>query len=626
MKLLYMDFETYYDDQYSLRFMTPAEYILDPRYETIMLGVAEDDGEPFIVDGPDLPRYLKDVDPNVTATVTWNALFDNCILSWRYGWVPKRMMDPMNMARALYGHKVKSVSLANTSIFLKTGQKGTFIQNMKGLHRQDMIDRGLWPDACNYCMDDIQRMRANFKIMAPHYPMSERRVMDKVLRCAVVPRFRVNVPMLEQHLDEVRKEKETLLAASGVEKADINSTVRFAKVLRDIGVEVKFKKSGTGKDIPALAKTDEFMAELQDHPDPQVQALAAARLGLKSTIEETRCERLLNIARLDWSCYRPGNWLPVPLRLNAAHTFRLGGDWKINLQNLPSGRGGVVTKLRKSIVCGPDEEVIAIDLSQIEARITAWLCNDFILLDQFANKRDPYAALACQVFDLPSVAKDSLERFIGKSGILGLGFGCGAAKFFNMVVQSARRMGMDMSKLMSVWSEGLAKKTVDTYRTVHSCNVIAWRELDQILDTTWAGRGNPVGWPYDRPVVTIDHGAVELPNGMVMRYQPECTNAAIGLTYTYWGEVHRIYGPKFLENIVQALARIVIMNAALRCGDRGYEFALQEHDALAFVVPKNKVDEAKQIIYEEVTRRPSWLPGIALAADIGSGPSYGEAK
>jgi DNA polymerase len=103
-------------------------------------------------------------------------------------------------------------------------------------------------------------------------------------------------------------------------------------------------------------------------------------------------------------------------------------------------------------------------------------------------------------------------------------------------------------------------------------------------------------------------------------------NAAGELCYRYGKKVHRMYGPKFLENIVQALARIVVMNAALRLWDRGYRFKLQAHDELAFIVKTDDAENAKAIVLEEMRRRPSWALNLPLDAEANYGDSYGDAK
>jgi DNA polymerase len=635
MTILFLDAETYYDQDYSLSNMTVPEYVLDPRYENILWAAAVDDGPAFAIDGPDFPEWLSQYDPAKVTTVTFNSLFDNFILAFRHGFVPARMLDPMGMARALRGHMMASVSLANVAVALKLqhGEKGSTIGDVKGMRRAEIMSYpGLWGDFKRYAIQDVNLMRDAFNVLAPEFPASERRIMDRVLRCAIQPRFNIDVPMLQAHYDDVKAEKFALLQRCNVDAKTLNSNIKFKELLEERGIEVEMKISTTGNEIPAFAKTDEFMAELLEHEDEDIQALAMARLGMKSSLEEKRAQRLLAIAQLPWGKLPDGNprlysggTMPIPLRFSGAHTHRLSGDWKINMQNLPSGRGTTKgSKLRKALIAPPGHKVVKIDLSQIEARITAWLCKEMGLLNQFANKLDPYGILGCSIFGITPEqmkergGKESLERFIGKSGILGLGFGCGAPKFYNMVIRSARNMGMDVNELKKVWTPALAKQSVLIYRRVNQNTVNTWAALNNLLDTAWSGKGATATFGP----VKIGYGIVELPSGLPLRYKvlPPKDNE---LRYQYGKRTHKIYGAKFLENIVQALARIVIMNAMLRLWDRGYQFKLQEHDALAFVIPDNKVDEACRVIYEEVCRPPSWGKDIPLAADIGVGASYG---
>src|ERR1700693_425154 len=135
-KLLFLDFESHYDTEYSLQKMAPPNYILDARYETICCAVKEGmDGKPFIVDGPDFQEFIRGYDPADTTTVTFNALFDNCILAWRYGFFPVRMLCAMRLAMALRGHTLLSASLASVGKCLGVGVKGTTIENVKGMRR-----------------------------------------------------------------------------------------------------------------------------------------------------------------------------------------------------------------------------------------------------------------------------------------------------------------------------------------------------------------------------------------------------------------------------------------------------------------------------------------------------------
>lgn len=677
-QLLFLDFETYYDRDYSLRKMPTPNYILDPRFELQMCAVKIMDLSPaglataalnarfnpypvdehFIVDGPDFGDFISTIDPTTTTTVTFNALFDNSILAWRYGFVPHTMLDAMGMARALLGHELTSFSLRSVSDFMHLGSKGTALTNMMGKSRAEIIAAGLWPSFCQYALQDNHLCEQIFLQLYPQFPWSERRLMDLVIRCTVEPRFTVDIPMLSQHLKDVKAAKEQLIIDAGsIDTKIIMSSAKFKKALEDRGVEVEMKISpATGNETPCFAKTDEFMETLQDHADPVVAAMAAARIGLKSTLEETRSEKLLGIANLDWSqwharkvleaqaagCAPPSAaYMPIPLRYGAAHTHRLGGEWGMNMQNMPTVRGSKgKSKLRQSLIVGPDQTVVTCDLSQIEARLVAWICNCHRLVNEFALKQDPYSLLASEIFGKPinRKLKDAtgkvifeIEGFIGKTGILGLGYGCGKDNFDTMVTRSARSMALDIS---AIYDRAIGDKAVDAYRKRYHEIPTGWRILDQLIRTYWlSGSATAKFGPCE-----ISYGTVMLPSGLPLRYaEPGTRPGKDGRTeyvYRYGKFWHKLYGAKFLENIVQALARIVVMNAALRIRDRGlhtvnpadYRFSLQAHDELVFIVQTSELDSAKKIILEEMRRPPSWARNAPIDAELGQGASYGEAK
>jgi hypothetical protein len=299
-----------------------------------MLCVIEDIGEPRIIDGRDIPAYLATLDPALTATVTFNALFDNAILAWRYGFVPAQMFDCMNMVRALHGHELKRFNLDSVAEYFGLPPKLKTIDKVIGLHREDIQVRGLWDELCDYCTDDNKKCAAIFLKLIRDFPKAEWKVMDLVIRATVEPKFQADDALLYDHYDTIIKEKERLLIKAQADKAELMSAARFISRLQELGVMVEYKTSPTGRSIPALAKTDKFLNDLLEHPDPRVQVLAMARLGHKSTIMETRVKRYLDISRLPWPASCKGN-IPMPLRYGAAHTHRLGGDWKMNPQNLP---------------------------------------------------------------------------------------------------------------------------------------------------------------------------------------------------------------------------------------------------------------------------------------------------
>ncbi len=661
--ILILDFETYYDQDYSLRKMTPAEYILHPKYETIMMSAQLNFGQHGIVDGPDIPHFLAQFNPQTTTTVTFNSLFDNAILAWVYGFVPHTMLDAMAMARALLGHQLVRFNLATIADYFGMSAKGGAINDVKGMTRaQIKANPVLWQSFKDYCIHDNELCEGVFKNLMPMMPWSERRLMDLVLRCCVEPRFVVDTTLLSQHYDDVVAAKEQLLVDAGsLPKADIMSSTKFKAALEALGVDIEYKDSPTAKDeygnpkqTPAFAKSDEFMAALLESDDPKVAALAAARIGLKSTLEETRSKTLLNIGELPWATYRDGKprlysggTMPIPLRYGGAHTHRLSGDWKMNMQNMPTVRGSKgKSKLRLSLKAPPGHTVVTCDLGQIEARLVGWICGATALMEEFSKKLDPYNKLAGAIFGRPVNRKlvgtpDEIMGFIGKTGILGLGYGCGKDNFDTMIIRSARAQGVDISQ---IYTREIGDKGVDAYRKRYFQIPAGWNRLNQIVSTVWSTQHMPA---VNFGPVTISYGRIDLPSGMPLQYaepqafsskrkNPKTGQEEFRTEYKYrYGKMwHRMYGAKMLENIVQALARIIVMNAALRIRDRGktrpcpeaYRFVLQAHDELVFIVPNEELEFAKQLIHSEMVRPPSWGKDIPLTADIGTGASYGEAK
>lgn len=199
MRTVYLDFETFYSKEYTLRKLTPVEYILDTRFETIGVAVAEYDGKPFWIDGPDFDDWLKSARLHECSVVSHNALFDMCILSWRYDVVPKLMIDTLGIARAKLAHCTTSLSLASIAKHYGIGVKGDAILKVQGMTRDDMIDAGLYGALSEYALNDVDLCRAIYKRMQP-FPTRELIILDTVLRCAVEPRITLDSDVLAEHL------------------------------------------------------------------------------------------------------------------------------------------------------------------------------------------------------------------------------------------------------------------------------------------------------------------------------------------------------------------------------------------------------------------------------------------
>lgn len=449
--------------------------------------------------------------------------------------------------------------------------------------------------------------------------------MDAVLRCCIEPKFHCDVGLLKNHLKNIRLEKDRLCVAAGLHKDAVSGNASFIAALQAQGVTVQTKEGKRGP-IPAIAKTDAFMQELLEDDNEVVQCLAAARLGVKSTLEEKRSERLIAISSLPWP--NSASLMPIPLRYCGAHTWRLSGDWKINMQNLPSARTGS-TVLRNALVAPPGHKVVVGDLAQIEARLVAWLCDCHLLKDEFKFKQDPYSQLASQIFDTP-VDKQTMSgvaRHIGKAGILGCGYGMGPNKFYESVLRQSRAAlkPEQMEVLNAVWTPDLAERSVYAYRNRYWQVRNMWSKLDDAIRTVWVGKANAADRQFG-PVV-IGPGVVVGPGGREIRY-PGAMCDEIG---EYWwfsgGKPTKIYGASLLENIIQFLARVVIFDVAMRMKTKyGLRFIHQVHDEIVFIVPDDNVALAMTALQETMKVPPKWCWDLPLDCDVGSGQTYGDCK
>ena len=407
MTILTVDFETYYSQQYSLSKVTTEEYVRDPRFEAIGVAVKVDDEETQWFSGTkaQTKRWLDQFDWANGIAVAHNAMFDMAILNWVFDIRPKRIVDTLSMLRAIDGPDAGN-SLAKAAERYGLGVKGTEVVNAMGKGRLDFTAEEMARYG-EYCINDTELTYALFKRIGEGFPPIEFRLIDLTIRMFTEPMLSLDEEVLTNHLSNVKSSKEALMAKLNYEKADLMSNPKLAELLTSHGVVPPMKISPTtGKETHAFAKNDEAFKELLEHEDPQVQAIVAARLGVKSTLEETRTERFIRIAER--------GTLPVPLRYYAAHTGRWGGDDKVNLQNLPRK-----SPLKKAMLAPEGYAFIDCDSSQIEARTLAWLAGQDDLVDAFDAGEDVYKIMASRIYGVPVDEVTDGQRFVGKTTILG---------------------------------------------------------------------------------------------------------------------------------------------------------------------------------------------------------------
>jgi len=607
MDIITIDFETYYDRDFSLTKLTTEEYIRSDRFEVIGVSVKVNNEGTEWASGTheQIKQWLQgSFKWSESLVLAHNTLFDGAILSWRFGVNPRAWLDTLCMGRALHGVEVGG-SLKALAERYSLGEKGTEVLNALGKGRLDFSESELARYG-DYCINDVELTYKLFSRLARKFPKQELKIIDMTLRMFIEPRLELDVQLLERHLEQIKATKGELLAASSADKSDLMSSNKFAELLRGLGVVPPMKISPTtNKSTYAFSKTDQEFLALADHPDDRVQALVAARLGNKSTLGETRTQRFIDIASR-------GN-LPVPIRYYAAHTGRFGGDDKINLQNLPS-RGANGNQLKKAMVAPKGYTIIDADSSQIEARVLAWLAGQDDLVEAFANREDVYKKMASAIYGIAESDIDKSQRFVGKTTILGAGYGMGALKFQVQL----KNMGVDV---------GLneAKRIIDIYRRTNDAIVKLWRQAQVMLTNLSRGEVAPLGKVGVVQVMPKD-SAIKLPSGLLMRYddlQFEQNEKGVQFHYRTRRGRTKIYGGKVIENVCQAIARCIIAEQMLQIAKK-YKVVLTVHDAIAVCVRDAEAEDAQAYVEKCMRWVPAWAEGLPVNCESGAGKSYGD--
>ena len=599
MKIITLDFETYYSQTFSLTKVTTEEYIRSPEFEVIGVAAQVDDGVPVWFSGTkeQIQGFLDGLDLQNNMVVAHNSAFDVAILSWQFNIKPKAIVDTLSMARAIHGTEVGG-SLAKLAEYYGAGVKGTEVIQAIGKRRIDFDAESLHSYG-EYCVNDVALTYDIFNKMSVGFPAVEFRLIDLTIRMFTEPSLMLDKQVLEDHLYDVKTKKEKLLATISLDRKELMSNDKFAQHLENLGVVPPRKISATtGKE------TWEFK-DLLNHDNELVQALVAARLGTKSTLEETRTERFIGVAER--------GALPIPLRYYAAHTGRWGGDDKVNLQNLPRG-----SKLKNAIIAPEGYIMIDADSSQIEARTLAWLAEQNDLVDAFDRGEDVYKIMASSIYgkSVNDINKD--ERFMGKTTILGAGYGMGSVKFQAQLKTS----NVDLSAEET-------KRIIDVYRNTYEWIPLLWRQAGVALEAILNDQTAPLG----RTGVLVVEGrkGIRLPNNMYIKYpnlrKRTGENGKDEYVYdTKKGKAtvpNRIYGGKVVENVCQALARIAIGEQMLQVAKK-YKVVMTVHDAIACIVPEAEVTTAVEYVEMCMRMRPKWGMELPLNCESGFGKSYGE--
>ena len=606
-----IDFETYYDKEYTLGKLTTQEYIMDPRFEIIGVSIAVNGGLPCFFshqwDDEGLEEYREVLAPlDGSIALAHNAMFDMGILAHHFGIHPAVILDTLSMAKPIHGLTVGG-SLKALAKEYGIGEKGTEVVKALGKRRADMLADNTLDAYGDYCNNDVALTRDLYKKLRENTQPAEYKVIDKTIRMFTQPTLLLDADMLEEALDAEVAEKNAALTAAGVPRELVMSNQKLARLLEALEVDPPTKISPTtGKETLAFAKSDKDFVALKDHKTPLVRSLVEARLTNKSTINTTRMEKFIDMAKL--------GPLRVPLSYcGAATTWRWSGMDGLNLQNLPS-RGGN-NLIRRAIMAPPGHQLVVVDSSNIELRVNHTLAGQEDVIQALREGRDLYSEFAAVLYGVPLEQVTEEQRFMGKVCHLMLGYQGGWVRF----KETAREWG-DV-----VVSDEEAKNTVATWRSTYPKVKQMWYNADTLIEAMYTG------FPYalpSAPFIKAEPKMLVTPPNHYIQY-PGLDKTPDGYVYTSrrgrGTETVNLYGGKVVENLCQHISRNILAEQFVTISNR-YTVAMMVHDEFVMTVPDGEAEEALAWATEVMSTSPDWWPEIPLAAKGSIAERYGDAK
>ena len=644
MSIITLDFETPYGKgarqdhilhKYSLSSMTYEQYLRDPRFKVFGCAIKVDSQPTAYKRGNELTEYLEELFHvgNDHTMVAHNALFDGAILSWYYKLSAARYWCTQAMSRAIWNQRSSSLKQLCISCYPddESIRKTDELEDFKNVYylnpqQETAMER--------YCLNDTDITFKCLELLWPVMPDMELEVLDMTLKMFIHPAFVLDRRLVAEFLENYDAETKEIIDSSGVSRTILASRTKFAQwVKENLDIDIPIIASPTPANPSntkfALGKDEREFVDLQAD-NPEHQHIWNARMRVASTIDSARATRMLEHGAV---CEQnPEGLIAAPLHYAAAHTMRWGGANKINLQNLKRG-----SKLRQSLRAPEGYKVVVADLSAIEVRMNAWFCQEHQMLNVFATQGDLYNDFASGVFKRPINRKEVdengkqtqwMEGFLGKTCILGLQYQTGPAKLKStLYLQTEGAINLTLEECKTI--------VYQDYRERYTQIVKGWADAEVAIQQMYL---LPEGESWQWNCLSVEKGRIRLPNGMYLNY-PDLRVEMDELNrsqFSYWNGKHatNLYGGKLIENLVQALARVVLaemmvhINRHLLSNTDMYgekaRVVLTVHDEIIAIVKTEHAQTAFENLLQLMSVPPKWCStgNLVLAAEGGWDDSY----
>lgn len=637
MKTLSIDIETYSETE----LLTSGVYAYseDPSFEIMLFGYSFNGTSVTVIDTTrnEVPRFIIEAlqDPKILKTA-FNANFERTCLSAYYGieLPANQWQDTMILAAELglprsLADVGKVLGLPEDKQKMKEGKDliRYFAKPCKPTKANRGRTRNLpchdpekWSQYIEYNRQDVvTEMEIRQILLKYSFSQSEQDlwVIDQNINDRGVMVDRVFAENAAKIDIEIREDLQaTAKAITGLENP--NSIVQIKKWIKEqTGVEVtsleKKYMADVLEQIKGNEKVETFLAlrrELGKTSTAKYKAMLACACqddrirGLTQFYGANRTGRWAG--RLVQMQNLPQNKLPDEELDQARCLIREGNRDAYELLFEPAST--LSQLIRTAFIPKPGYKFIVSDFSAIEARVLAWVADEMWRLNVFNTHGKIYEASAEQMFHLPagSVKKGDPMRQKGKIAELALGYGGSVGA---LVAMGALTMGLEekeLKPLVDSWRRANPKITKLWWNTNSAVKLLLKTRKPQIMPHGMAIR-------KDGPLMRL-----RLPSGRELSYVRPKLDHEENITYEGiiqdggWGTINT-YGPKVVENIIQATARDCLAEAMRRLEARGIEIVFHVHDEVICEVPENAY--TAQDIADLMGEPISWAPGLPLRAD-----------
>lgn len=633
MKRMNIDIETYSEADLSKSGV--YKYVDAPGFEVLLFGYSADGGPVKVIslaEGEELPQEIREalLDDTVLK-FAFNAQFERVCLgkylgvylapdAWCCTMVASLYLGlPGSLAQvgAVLGVEKKKLETGKDLIkFFSVPCKSTKTNGGRTRNLPEH-DREKWEQFITYNGRDVE---------------TEMEIMEKVARFPV-PDFLWKQYAQDQRINDLGIELDMALVTQAI-KCDEESRERYLKRAQELtGLEnpnspIQLKEwiLSNGVEMETLTKA-EVASVMETATGPVKEVLELRQLLSKSSVkkyvamETCRCSdgRAHGLLQF-YGANRTGRWagrlvqvqnLPqnhIPDLAVARNLIKSGCFEAVELlyDSIPDTLSQLI---RTAFVPREGCKFMVADFSAIEARVIAWLAGESWRQEVFRNNGDIYCASASQMFGVP-VEKHGVNgelRQKGKIAELALGYGGGVGAMISM---GAIDMGLAEEELQPI---------VDSWRQSNPAIVKLWWDVHRCVIKAVKDKQ-----PQTYKCLTFEYQSgmlfIGLPSGRRLAYaKPSVYRndydrdeiAYMGVDATKkWGKINS-YGPKFVENIIQAMSRDILAEAMERLEAAGYDIVMHVHDEAVIEAPRDAVlDDACRIM----SKTPDWTPGLILNA------------